>query len=200
MNIIDTGGLDDRGSVTIDIQRQIIHAVNTADVILFMLDAREGVNTVDSQFSNWLRTNLGKLASSQGTNRSDRMAVAEVIVLANKTEGAHLSDFLLDSLAEAYKLGKQLLKLVNVKRWMTGRLSCDPYTLGLGEPIPISASHGDGMSDLRDMLYKIAFKRGCRLEEPEGRRPRSNRPMALEDRTIQVAIMGRPNVGKVDIE
>jgi predicted GTPase len=103
MNIIDTGGLDNRGSVTSDIQAQIMHAINTADAILLMLDAREGVNSLDLHFSKWIRRNLGILEVSQGT--SNRQTVGQVVVLANKTEGAHLSDRVLDTMAEAFKLG-----------------------------------------------------------------------------------------------
>lgn len=61
VRITDTGGLDDRGSVCTDIQIQIEYAIKTADVILFMLDARSGVNMIDEHFAKWLRVKLGTI-------------------------------------------------------------------------------------------------------------------------------------------
>ena len=57
------------------------------------------------------------------------------------------------------------------------------WSLGLGEPTPISAYHGDGVGDLLDEVVKVlppypAFDEG------------------EEDETIAIAIVGRPNVGK----
>ncbi len=55
------------------------------------------------------------------------------------------------------------------------------WSLGLGEPIPISAYHGRGVGDLLDEVVS-------RLPEPEEVSPRNGTP--------SVAIVGRPNVGK----
>jgi GTP-binding protein len=55
------------------------------------------------------------------------------------------------------------------------------WSLGLGEPIPISAYHGRGVGDLLDVVVS-------RLPEPEEVSPRNGTP--------SVAIVGRPNVGK----
>ncbi len=59
----------------------------------------------------------------------------------------------------------------------------EAFQLGLGDPIPISAAHGEGMSDLYDAL--LPFER----EAPTGEEEDPDRP-------IHVAIVGRPNVGK----
>ncbi len=56
--MIDTGGLDDRGAVSFAIQSQVEHAMKTADVILFMLDSKVGVTSVDEYFASWLRRKL----------------------------------------------------------------------------------------------------------------------------------------------
>lgn len=56
------------------------------------------------------------------------------------------------------------------------------YELGMGEPRPVSAFHGNGTGDLLDDLLDAL---GPADIEPEA-----------EDETIGVAILGRPNVGK----
>jgi GTP-binding protein len=159
--VMDTGGLDDRGAISIQIQDQVQQALLTADVVLFMLDARTGVTSLDDYFAKWLRKKLGQIEKSEAQKLlkinatiskedlkkgaiSDSVRAAtisqarsakEIIVIANKTEGAHLSPKVLDCLADALKLG-------------------------LGDPIPISAVHGEGMADLAQILLEIARKKG----------------------------------------
>ena len=55
------------------------------------------------------------------------------------------------------------------------------YSLGLGDPIPVSAVHGHGTGDLLDACLKYF------PEEDEGEE---------EDDCIKVAVIGKPNVGK----
>lgn len=45
-HLMDTGGLDDRGIICIDIQKQIKHALVTCDVVLFVVDARSGLTPI----------------------------------------------------------------------------------------------------------------------------------------------------------
>ena len=61
----------------------------------------------------------------------------------------------------------------------------EAYKLGLGEPIPFSAEHGLGMLDLYDALKKY-----YREEEPKTTEDDE------KDKPIQLAVVGRPNVGK----
>jgi len=85
----------------------------------------------------------------------------------------------------------------------------DAFTLGLGEPCPISAEHGQGMIDLRDAIVAaigedVAFPE--ELDEPETnvdiRRTAGDDEMeedeeAYDDsKPLRVAIVGRPNAGK----
>lgn len=56
------------------------------------------------------------------------------------------------------------------------------YQLGLGDPFPVSAVHGNGTGDLLDAV--VDHLRGIEHEEPE------------PDDAINVAIIGRPNAGK----
>lgn len=67
----------------------------------------------------------------------------------------------------------------------------EAYTLGLGEPVAISAEHGEGMDELRAMLEPWARQFEGReaiteLEEGED----------APDRPLQIAVVGRPNAGK----
>ena len=61
----------------------------------------------------------------------------------------------------------------------------DAFELGLGEPIAVSAEHGEGISDL---MSEIADRLPEEVEE-EPPEPKGDRPLKL-------AIVGRPNVGK----
>ena len=58
------------------------------------------------------------------------------------------------------------------------------YSLGVGEPRAISAGHGHGTGDLLDAIVAV-------LPEPE-----DDEDDDLDDGTLPVAIIGRPNVGK----
>jgi GTPase len=86
-----------------------------------------------------------------------RRAGKPVVVVANKTEGRTT----LAGIGEAYRLG-------------------------LGDPVPISAEHGEGLAGLYERLAPFA----CLVESPQDH---------AEDETakpLHLAIVGRPNVGK----
>ena len=80
------------------------------------------------------------------------------------------------------KSDKRVVLVVNKVEAANMGLDTSPvYRLGFGEPFLISAEHGQGVGDLLDAILK---------ELPEA-------PMPLEDeRGVQIAIVGRPNVGK----
>ena len=63
----------------------------------------------------------------------------------------------------------------------------DAYRLGLGDPVPISAEHGEGVADLFDALRPhVERSHSGALEQGEQR----------EDGPLKLAIVGRPNAGK----
>jgi GTPase len=73
----------------------------------------------------------------------------------------------------------------------------EAFELGLGDPIAISAEHGEGMSDLFDALLPYApteaEEEDWTVDEAEG----DSETVAAEDiKPLQLAIIGRPNVGK----
>ena len=66
----------------------------------------------------------------------------------------------------------------------------EAYALGLGEPVAISAEHGEGLADLYDALRAALPERRTAEAEPRTRRRRP------EQQPIRIAIVGRPNTGK----
>ncbi len=98
-----------------------------------------------------------------------------VILLANKCEGKLQED----SIGEAYKLG-------------------------FGQPIPFSAEHGLGMQDLYEALHEHYVKLNPKDKTAEKAEENPTTDNGTEEiseeawkkRTIQLAIVGRPNVGK----
>ncbi|WP_372603553.1 ribosome biogenesis GTPase Der [Actibacterium sp.] len=80
----------------------------------------------------------------------------------------------------------------------------EAYSLGLGEPIRLSAEHGEGLNDLYSMLMPLADEFAKRAAEnaPEtdvdvSEDDEDEGPRKLTDaRPLQVAVVGRPNAGK----
>lgn len=93
-----------------------------------------------------------------------------VILLANKCEGKKQED----GIFEAYKLG-------------------------LGEPIPFSAEHGLGFEDLYTLLHETEEEKNKQAEPKTavlGQIPEDFSVEEANKRPIQLAFVGRPNVGK----
>ncbi len=84
----------------------------------------------------------------------------------------------------------------------------DAFSLGLGEPVPISAEHGQGMLDLRDAIVAavgedIAFPPKEDIAVTDVDLPQSfeegeedEEPAYDDTKPLRVAIVGRPNAGK----
>ncbi|TXL82305.1 ribosome biogenesis GTPase Der [Vineibacter terrae] len=85
----------------------------------------------------------------------------------------------------------------------------EAFGLGLGEPVPLSAEHGLGLADLRDALAPLIIgvaaagdadepdPHAAPVEVPEGEDADwEGGPEEPPDRPLQLAIVGRPNVGK----
>jgi GTP-binding protein len=134
--VVDTGGLTgiDEGVEGLTAE-QARAAMDEADVVLFVTDARDGLTTADQAIAQEIRR-LNK----------------PVQLLVNKAEGLN------PDVARA-----------------------DFHQLGLGEPWPIAATHGQGITALMDEVL-ARFP----VEEAEGE----------DESGIRIAIIGRPNVGK----
>jgi len=141
--VIDTAGLEQSAPESLSgrMRAQTEAAIEQADAVFFMIDARAGPIPADHAFADVARKS-GK----------------PVVLVANKSEGTS---------GEA------------------GRL--EAYALGLGEPIPISAEHDEGMSDLYDAVRAVL---------PEPADSESSEIASDVAHPIRVAIVGRPNAGK----
>ena len=71
----------------------------------------------------------------------------------------------------------------------------DAHRLGLGEPIPLSAEHGEGLGLLYDAIRPFVDAEREQPEPPPALAPRHGADTA-EPAPLQLAIIGRPNVGK----
>ncbi len=99
----------------------------------------------------------------------------------------HLADLL-------RKSGKPVILLANK---CEGRLLeesvYEAYKLGFGAPIPFSAEHGLGLQDLYDALQEINENKSNNEPSQEENVPSDD---VSKQKPIQLAIVGRPNVGK----
>jgi ribosome-associated GTPase EngA len=135
--VVDTGGWEARAQgLSAQVAEQAKIAVDMADAVLFVVDARVGATDEDEAVANVLR-------------RSGK----PVVLAANKVDDAR-------SEADATSL----------------------WSLGLGEPVMISAMHGRGAGDLLDLVLDA-------LPEAPPERLGESGPR-------RVALIGRPNVGK----
>ncbi|HEX9320524.1 MAG TPA: ribosome biogenesis GTPase Der [Xanthobacteraceae bacterium] len=147
--VIDTAGLEEAGPASLSgrMLAQTKLAIEQADAILFLIDARVGLTPGDRAFADLVR-------------RSEKPA----ILIANKSEGAGGAAGALEA-----------------------------YALGLGEPVAISAEHGEGLADLYDALREALPDRTLPISESgEGAPDERISP----SRPIHVAVVGRPNSGK----
>ncbi len=136
--LIDTGGIDPRSEDVLfnQMQRQAEIAMDTADVICFFTDARDGLTDNDREVANLLR-------------RTKK----PVLLVVNKLDYPGMADHIYEF-----------------------------YELGLGDPIGISSVNMLGFGDL--------------LDEILARLPKQDEEEEEEGHIIQLAVVGRPNVGK----
>jgi len=82
----------------------------------------------------------------------------------------------------------------------------EAYSLGLGEPIRLSAEHGEGMNDLYTQLMPLAdkFEKAAAEDAPEvdialeedSEHEEDATPKPTRSKPLQIAVVGRPNAGK----
>lgn len=144
--VIDTAGLEDKTDDSLEarMRAQTEQALDDADLIFLMIDARAGLTPMDEHFADWVR-------------HRDK----PVVLIANKCESTAGDAGVYDS-----------------------------YRLGLGDPIAISAEHGDGIADLFNVVQSHAeMQREDEEDEDED-------DATAEGVPLQLAIIGRPNTGK----
>ncbi|VWX47089.1 ribosome biogenesis GTPase Der [Novosphingobium sp. 9U] len=144
--IVDTAGWEDEDAESLPgrMRQQTEAALESAELALFVMDARAGLTPLDEEIARWLRG-----------------ARVPVILVANKAEGRAGESGLLES-----------------------------YSLGLGDPVAISAEHGEGMGDLFEAL--LPHLEPLQVEEEDEEFDEE----ALLRGPLKLAIVGRPNAGK----
>jgi len=136
--VVDTGGFEPvaREGIFHEMARQTRQAVDEADGVLFVVDARAGLTAQDEIIADELR-----------------------------------------------KTGRKIWLIVNKSEGMPPAMAtADFHALGVGEPLAVSAAHGENISDLMDIVL---------ADLPDSREPSSE-----EVKHPKIAIVGRPNVGK----
>lgn len=127
--------------------------------------------------------------------KQTRQAVAEadaVIFVVDVRNGLSAQDH--DIARYLRTANKKVLLAANKAEGMKdGPQLAEFYELGIGDPIPVSAAHGQGIRSLVDMALGDFFPEGD--EEDDGLDGRDWREMDL-DKPIRLAVAGRPNVGK----
>src|SRR5499433_3466716 len=96
------------------------------------------------------------------------------------------------------KSGKPAILIANKSEGSAGEAGVlEAYELGLGEPIAISAEHGEGLADLYAGLRAALPDATGPAAEVERRDAGSDiEQNAAERRPIRIAVVGRPNCGK----
>jgi GTP-binding protein len=90
------------------------------------------------------------------------------------------------------RTGKPVIVVANKSESRAGKNAVEAYELGLGDPIPISAEHGEGLSDLYDAVRAALPQHTAPPDEEEQEESDAD----IANRPIRVAVVGRPNVGK----
>ena len=95
--------------------------------------------------------------------------------------------------------GRPVLPVANKCEGKSGESGYyEAFSLGLGEPVAISAEHGEGISDLQmEILARLKAEGGQMLPEydPDAE-PEERKITPGKDKPIRIAVVGRPNAGK----
>ena len=128
------------------------------------------------------------LAGRMQTQTAAAIGLADaVLFVVDARAGATAEDRAFAGLVR--KSGKPAILVANKSEGRAGAAGAlEAYALGLGEPIAISAEHGEGLADLYEAL---------RAALPEATAEREDVAVAVpEQQPIRIAIVGRPNTGK----
>jgi len=167
-DVIDTAGFEDAPAASLPgrMRAQTEIAIDEADLIFFLVDAKAGLMPDDRTFAEVVR-------------RSGK----PVVLVANKAEARGSQGGFLEA-----------------------------WELGLGEPVPISAEHGQGLPDLRDAVIEALGEARAlgEDEEAEGEDGSAGSEVLIgediadpdaepaydETKPLRIAMVGRPNAGK----
>ena len=113
-----------------------------------------------------------------------------VLFLVDARAGATPADRAFADLVR--KSGKPAILIANKSEGRAGEAGAlESYSLGLGDPIAISAEHGEGLAGLYEALRE-ALPEATAAVDSDDEAPE----VAAEDKPIRIAVVGRPNTGK----
>ena len=91
------------------------------------------------------------------------------------------------------KSGKPAILVANKSEGRAGEAGAlESYALGLGDPVAISAEHGEGLADLYDALCAALPQATAEADEAD----EDAAPAEAVEKPIRIAVVGRPNTGK----
>ena len=180
--VIDTGGIDGtEEGVEEKMAEQSLLAIEEADVVLFLVDARAGLVPADVGIAQYLR-----------------QREKTTVLVANKTDGidadSHCAEFYQLGLGEVEQIaaaqGRGITQLIEqVLAPLGEQLNADQVVENTEEFADDDASHDEWDHDFDvDNEEDAALLDQALQEEIEEER--------IEDKNIKIAIVGRPNVGK----
>ena len=143
--VVDTCGIfEGREDEIYEKSREMtIKALEESDLVLFIVDGRNGIASEDYTIAELLRK-----------------SGCDVLIVANKVENEKVYE----------------------------KVYSELFSLGFGEPFPISAEQNKNLDDLIEIVIRKLEEKGYNLEMP------------LEEKnTIRVTIAGKPNAGKSSI-
>jgi GTPase len=130
------------------------------------------------------------LSARMQTHTAAAIAQADtVLFLIDARAGATSADRAFADMVR--KSGKRAILIANKSEGRAGEAGAlDAYSLGLGDPVAISAEHGEGLAELYEAL-RVALP--APIAEQKDQR---ESPAAPDTAPVRIAIVGRPNTGK----
>ncbi|SUB36290.1 GTP-binding protein EngA [Pasteurella multocida] len=180
--VIDTGGIDGtEEGVEEKMAEQSLLAIEEADVVLFLVDARAGLTSADIGIANYLRQRQHKIT----------------VVVANKTDGidadSHCAEFYQLGLGEVEQIaasqGRGVSALMEqVLAPIAEKMNAESPEQSAVENTDVSET---GEQDEWDHDFDFANEEDTALLDDA-----IAEELEAQDKNIKIAIVGRPNVGK----
>ncbi|MBN6712062.1 ribosome biogenesis GTPase Der [Haemophilus haemoglobinophilus] len=177
--VIDTGGIDGtEEGVEEKMAEQSLLAIEEADIVLFLVDARAGLTSADIGIAQYLRQRQNKTT----------------VLVANKTDGidadSHCAEFYQLGLGEIAQIAASQGR--GVSALMEQVLTPIAESMNLAQTTESAVENSEENADEWDQDFDFENEEDTQLlddalaEEQE----------EIEDKNIKIAIVGRPNVGK----
>ncbi|VEI58137.1 GTP-binding protein EngA [Pasteurella multocida] len=180
--VIDTGGIDGtEEGVEEKMAEQSLLAIEEADVVLFLVDARAGLTSADIGIANYLRQRQNKIT----------------VLVANKTDGidadSHCAEFYQLGLGEIAQIAASQGRGVSALMEQVLAPIAERMNTALEEQSAVENSEvsQDDEQDEWDQDFDFSNEEDTALLDDA-----LAEEVEAQDKNIKIAIVGRPNVGK----